>query len=129
MSKFKHHNKIDVFQSKQKVFFRTLWDTLQQRGWRINQDVAELGNEFLGCGDGPDRPFVTWELVRSTKCQPVYLDFTNYSDCQFGHRIYLNDFSSCRLRGHEGKIWYISYYEDDDISDILKTLDEIEMVK
>jgi len=124
MSKFKHHKKIDLFQSKQNVFFRKLWESLQQRGWRIKEEVVDIGNEILRMGDVPGDVLVNWELVRSARYQPLYLDFVAGNDWQQGSLVTLNDFWSCNLRGQAGREW--SLYKDDTIDDILKTLDEME---
>ncbi len=127
MSKFKHHKNIDLFQSKQKIFFRKLWETLEQRGWTIEQEVVDFGNDILYTGDIPGNVFVSWKLIRSWQSQPVYLDFEAGTADLVGLKIALNDFWYFRLRCHEGKEWDPdSRTSDDIIADVLKTLDEME---
>lgn len=131
MSKSKKHKYVDLSTSKQQTFFLKLWKKLQTRGWTIEEELVDIGNDFLEFGDVPGHILASWKLLRSSNCQPVYLDFEAEFDFAAIIRggmvkLFRDDFCSCSLRDHEGKEWALLKPWDALIYDILKALDEIE---
>ncbi len=115
-----------LLKSKQRDKIIQLRSRLEQKGWVITEEIADVGNDVLRWGDVPGNILEYWMLKRDSRHNPLHLDFEAKDD-GLGMVISKDDFLCCRLRESDhNKSWGFNKQWPENLEQILQSLDNIQ---